>query len=65
MHERTRHGSMRSQVNVRIDANMKTAGDAALAAAGITPTQAVRMLWSLAVCYQDGPKASCDAPCIM
>ena len=31
-------------------------GDAALAAAGLTPTQAVRMLWSLAVRYQGEPE---------
>ena len=31
-------------------------GDAALAAAGLTPTQAVRMLWSLAVRYQSEPE---------
>lgn len=54
--ERTAHGSMQSRVNARIDANLKTAGDAALAAAGLTPTQAVRMLWSLAVRYQDEPE---------
>ncbi|WP_297034383.1 type II toxin-antitoxin system RelB/DinJ family antitoxin [uncultured Enorma sp.] len=45
-----------SQVNARIDANLKASGDAALAAAGLTPTQAVRMLWSLAVRYQDEPE---------
>lgn len=48
--------SAQSQVNARIDAGLKTAGDAALAAAGLTPTQAVRMLWSLAVRYQDEPE---------
>lgn len=48
--------SAQSQVNARIDANLKASGDAALAAAGITPTQAVRMLWSLAVRYQDEPE---------
>lgn len=45
-----------AQVNARIDAELKEAGDAALAAAGLTPTQAVRMLWSLAVRYQDEPE---------
>lgn len=48
--------SAQSQVNARIDANLKASGDAALAAAGLTPTQAVRMLWSLAVRYQDEPE---------
>lgn len=36
--ERTSHGSMQSRVNVRIDTDWKTAGDAALAAAEFTPT---------------------------
>ena len=37
-----------SQVNARIDAKLKATGDAGLAAAGYTPTQAVRALWALA-----------------
>ena len=37
-----------SQVNARIDATLKATGDAGLAAAGYTPTQAVRALWALA-----------------
>ena len=45
-----------AQVNARIDAELKDAGDAALAAAGLTPTQAVRMLWSLAARYRDEPE---------
>lgn len=49
------HKPAQSQVNARIDAGLKSAGDAALAAAGLTPTQAVRMLWSLAVRYRDEP----------
>lgn len=45
-----------AQVNARIDAELKESGDAALAAAGLTPTQAVRLLWSLAVRYRDEPE---------
>lgn len=44
-----------SQVNVRIDAKQKAAGDAALAAAGISPSEAVRALWDLAVRYSQEP----------
>lgn len=53
---KTKHKSAQSQVNARIDADLKATGDAALAAAGLTPTQAVRMLWSLAVRYQGEPE---------
>lgn len=37
-----------SQVNARIDAVLKEEGDAGLASAGYTPTQAIRSLWRLA-----------------
>ena len=37
-----------AQVNARLDVSLKAAGDAGLAAAGITPSQAVRALWQLA-----------------
>lgn len=53
---KTKHKPAQSQVNARIDADLKATGDAALAAAGLTPTQAVRMLWSLAVRYQGEPE---------
>lgn len=53
---KVRHKPAQSQVNARIDADLKATGDAALAAAGLTPTQAVRMLWSLAVRYQGEPE---------
>lgn len=46
---------MTAQVNARIDANLKREGDDALAAAGLTPTQAVRALWELAVNLKDAP----------
>lgn len=53
---KAKHKPAQSQVNARIDADLKATGDAALAAAGFTPTQAVRMLWSLAVRYQGEPE---------
>lgn len=45
-----------AQINVRIDADLKAAGDAGLAAAGYTPSQAVRILWALAAKYRDNPR---------
>ncbi len=53
---KAKHKPAQAQVNARIDADLKATGDAALAAAGLTPTQAVRMLWSLAVRYQGEPE---------
>lgn len=44
-----------AQVNVRMDARMKGAGDAGLTAAGITPSEAVRALWRLAADYIGDP----------
>lgn len=44
-----------SQINARIDAGQKTAGDAALASAGISPSEAIRALWGLAVRYAGEP----------
>ena len=44
-----------SQINARIDAGQKSAGDAALASAGISPSEAVRALWGLAVRYSGEP----------
>ena len=37
-----------AQINVRLDADLKRSGDAALSKAGMTPSQAVRALWQLA-----------------
>ena len=34
-----------AQINVRLDADLKRSGDAALSKAGMTPSQAVRALW--------------------
>ena len=47
--------TMTVQVNARIDAELKREGDAALAAAGLTPTQAVRALWELATHLKESP----------
>ena len=47
--------TMTVQVNARIDAKLKREGDAALAAAGLTPTQAVRALWELATHLKESP----------
>lgn len=41
-----------SQVNARMDYQLKSRGDAAFAKAGLTPTQAIRKLWQLAVHYE-------------
>lgn len=43
------------QMNIRIDRTLKREGDAALAAAGFTPSQAVRALWEIAVHLRDRP----------
>lgn len=44
-----------SQINVRISAPLKEAGDAMLLKAGLSPTQAVRALWNLAAENADSP----------
>ena len=44
-----------AQINVRLDANLKRTGDAALSSAGMTPSQAVRALWQLAASLADRP----------
>jgi RHH-type rel operon transcriptional repressor/antitoxin RelB len=46
-----------AQVNARISSDLKARGDAALQAAGLSPTQAVRALWELAVRYAETPQA--------
>ena len=50
------HSSVSAQVNARIDPEVKRRGDEGLAAAGLTPTQAVRALWSLAASCVDEPQ---------
>lgn len=49
-----------AQINVRLDANLKRTGDAALSSAGMTPSQAVRALWQLAASLADRPGALQD-----
>lgn len=44
-----------AQINVRIDRSLKAQGDEALANAGYSPSQAVRLLWGLAAQYQGNP----------
>lgn len=44
------------QMNVRIDRELKREGDAALATVGYTPSQAVRLLWEIAVSLRDRPQ---------
>ena len=46
-----------SQINARIDADLKDQGDAALERAGFSPTTAVRALWQLAVRLDNQPGA--------
>ena len=45
------------QMNTRIDRTLKREGDAALAAAGFTPSQAVRALWENAVRMRREPES--------
>ena len=49
-----------TQINVRLDADLKRSGDAALSSAGMTPSQAVRALWQLAASLADRPGALQD-----
>ncbi|MEE8716648.1 MAG: hypothetical protein SOI26_07955 [Coriobacteriales bacterium] len=48
--------STTTQMNLRIDATLKREGDDALAAAGYTPTQAVRALWGFAAQHRGQPE---------
>ena len=45
-----------AQINARIDASLKAAGDAALAKAGLTPTKAIRALWQRFAELEDRPE---------
>ena len=45
-----------TQINARIDRALKANGDAALLDAGITPSEAIRALWELALRYKDAPR---------
>lgn len=44
-----------TQMNVRIGSSLKREGDAVLAEAGYTPSQAVRAVWELAVRLRNQP----------
>lgn len=46
-----------TQMNTRIDATLKEAGDAVLARLGYTPSAAVRGLWRFVVAHQDDAAA--------
>lgn len=45
-----------AQINARIEPALKVAGDKALAAAGLSPTQAIRGLWELAASLTERPQ---------
>lgn len=45
-----------TQMNIRIDADLKTRADRALEAAGLTPTKAVRALWERIAELEDRPQ---------
>ena len=44
------------QMNVRIDEDLKEAGDIAFARIGLTPSQAVRLLWDYAARHANDPQ---------
>ena len=44
-----------TQMNVRLETNLKNQGDAALAHAGYSPSQAARKLWTLAAKLRHNP----------
>lgn len=44
------------QMNTRIDQDLKRRGDAALAQAGFSPSEAVRALWEFAAAHEHEPK---------
>lgn len=45
------------QINTRVPAELKKAGDLALARAGYTPQQAVRLVWEFAAAHTHEPQA--------
>lgn len=49
-------GSASVQMNTRIDRELKREGDSVLEQAGLTPTEAVRCLYELALRYRDRPQ---------
>ena len=46
-----------TQMNTRIEQDLKQRGDAVLAEAGFSPSEAVRALWKFAVAHEREPKA--------
>lgn len=46
-----------TQMNLRIDAQVKERGDAALAQAGYSPSRAVRAIWEFAASHTHDPQA--------
>ena len=50
-----------AQINARIAVSCKASGDAGLAAAGLSPSQAIRALWELAGRNVETPEAITDA----
>ena len=44
------------QMNVRIDSQLKDAGDRVLEKAGLSPTKAVRALWERLASFSDAPE---------
>lgn len=54
------HQPKATQMNIRIDADLKKRGDEALARAGYTPSQAVRRIWEMADRNQNNPQAIRD-----
>ena len=48
---------MNVQMNVRIDDQIKRAGDAVFDSIGLTPTQVVRSVWEYAAAHRDAPDA--------
>lgn len=49
-----------TQMNTRIDASLKEAGDAVLARLGYSPSAAVRGLWKFVVDHQDDAASVCE-----
>ena len=48
------------QMNVRIDSQLKNAGDRVLERAGLSPTKAVRALWERLASFSDAPEKAVE-----
>lgn len=48
------------QMNVRIDSQLKDAGDCVLERAGLSPTRAVRALWERLASFSDAPEKAVE-----